>query len=72
MTTAPKYKIGDTIHWYCSKDDCVHHAEILFVNYAKVESGYLEVNYEVVTLCNGEERTLFIDDNEVMETDFST
>lgn len=67
MTNPPKYKVGDTISWYCSTDDCVHHAKILFVNFAKVGEIYIEVNYEVETECKGKKRTLFIDDFDVME-----
>lgn len=71
MTNAPKFNVGDIIYWYCDKDDCVHHAEILFVNFAKVEAGYLEVNYEVETLCDGKMKTLFIDDTDAMAYDCS-
>lgn len=55
-----QYKVGDTIYWYCDMDDEVHHAEVQFVNYVAV--GYLEVNYEVETMCCGESKTCFIDE----------
>lgn len=71
MTNAPEFKVGDTIYWYCRKDECMHHAEILFVNFARVEAGYLEVNYEVETYCDGEKRTLFIDDCDAMKYDIT-
>lgn len=69
ITSPPKYKAGDTIYWYCCHDNCVHHANVLFVNVAKVGQHYLEVNYEVQTECQGETRTLFIDDYDAMEKD---
>ena len=47
MTNPPKYKVGDTIYWYCNEDGRVHNAEVLFVNVAKVGDFYIEVNYEV-------------------------
>lgn len=72
ITTPPKFKVGDTIFWYCSDDDCVHHAEIQYVNFAKAGESYIEVNYEVETICKGEKRTLFIDDCDAMESDLST
>ncbi len=32
MTEAPKFKIGDTIYWYCDEEQRVHHAKVDFVN----------------------------------------
>lgn len=72
ITTPPKYKVGDTIYWYCKNDDCVHHAEVLFVNFAMAGDDYIEVNYEVELIYKGIKQTLFIDDYDVMEDDFST
>ena len=40
-----RFKIGDTIFWYCDIEQCTHHAKIKFVNYAGV--GYPDINYEV-------------------------
>ena len=67
MTNPPKYKIGDTIYWYCNEDGRVHNAEVLFVNVAKVGDFYIEVNYEVEEEYNGIKKTLFIDDYDVMD-----
>lgn len=67
ITTAPQFKIGDTIYWYCNEDNCVHYAKVQFVNIVKVGEHYLEVNYEVETECDGEMRTMFIDDYDVMK-----
>lgn len=67
MTYPPKFKIGDTIYWYCREDDCVHRAEVQFVNVAKVGNIFIEVNYEVEVECNGRKKTLFIDDYDVIE-----
>ena len=68
MTIKTKYKVGDTIYWYCDIDNEVHQAEVLFVNYAGV--GYPDIIYEVKTECCGESKTLFIDENEVIESDY--
>ena len=70
-TSEPKFKVGDTIYWYCSEDDSVHNAKVLFVNFAKAGDYYIEVNYEVETECKGEKHTLFIDDCDAMEMDLS-
>jgi hypothetical protein len=67
MTNPPKYKVGDTIYWYCNEDGRVHNAEVLFVNVAKVGDFYIEVNYEVEEECDGIKKTLFIDDYDVMD-----
>lgn len=67
MTNSPKYKVGDTIYWYCNEDGRVHNAEVLFVNVAKVGDFYIEVNYEVEEEYNGIKKTLFIDDYDVMD-----
>ena len=71
MTNPPKYKVGDTIYWYCSEDGRVHNAEVQFVNVAKAGDIYIEVNYEVEVECNGTIKTFFIDDYDAMENDFS-
>ncbi len=71
MTNSPKYKVGDTIYWYCSEDGRVHNAEVQFVNAAKAGDIYIEVNYEVEVECDGITKTLFIDDNEAMASDYS-
>ena len=67
MTKPPKYKVGDTIYWYCNEDGRVHNAEVLFVNVAKVGDFYIEVNYEVEEEYNGIKKTLFIDDYDSMD-----
>ena len=71
MTNPPKFKVGDTIYWYCNEDGRVHNAEVHFVNVAKAGNIYIEVNYEVEEECNGIKKTLFIDDYDAMEKDFS-
>lgn len=71
MTNPPKYKVGDTIYCYCNEDGQVHNAEVLFVNIAKAGDIYIEVNYEVEVECNGKTKTIFIDDYNAMEKDFS-
>lgn len=65
MIIETKYKVGDSISWYCSTDDEIHHAEVLFVNYAG--AGYPDINYEVNIECCGERKTLFIDENDIIE-----
>lgn len=66
MTNSPKYKVGDTIYWYCNEDGQVHNAEVEYVNVAKVGDIYIEVNYEVEVECNGITKTMFIDDYDAM------
>lgn len=67
MAVEIKYKVGDIIHWYCDVDNEIHHAEVLFVNYAG--AGYPDINYEVETVCCGENKTLFINEYDVLESD---
>lgn len=71
ITKGPKFKVGDTIYWYCNEDDRVHHAVVQYVNFAKAGDNYIEINYEVEIQFNGERRTLFIDDFDAMECDLS-
>ena len=72
MTNPPKFKVGDTIYWYCDEDERVHNSEVLFVNVAKAGDIYVEVNYEVEEECYGIKKTLFIDDYDAMEENLST
>jgi hypothetical protein len=69
MTNPPKFKVGDTIYWYCDEDGRVHHAEVQYVNYAKVGNYYIDVNYEVEEERNGIKKTLFIDDYDAMDSE---
>ena len=69
MTNPPKYKVGDTIYWYCNEDGRVHNAEVQFVNVAKAGNIYIEVNYEVEEESNGVKKTLFIDDYDAMDSE---
>ena len=62
-----KFKVGDTIFWYCDKDQCIHKAAVEFVNYAG--SGYPDINYEVKTICSGQMKTVFVDEYDAMEKD---
>ena len=71
MTNSPKFKVGDTIYWYCNEDGCVHSAEVQYVNFAMAGNDYIEVNYEVEVEISGEKKTLFIDDYDAMASDFS-
>jgi len=71
MTNPPKFKVGDTIYWYCKEDGHVHNAEIQFVNIAKVGDHYIEVNYEVEAYFNGVKKTIFVDDYNAMASDLS-
>lgn len=71
MTTmAPKFKIGDTIYWYCNKEQKTHHANVNFVNYVHIGNFYEDINYEVEAVCCGENKTIFIDESDAMPTDF--
>ncbi len=60
-----KFKIGDTIFWYCDKEQHVHSAEVEYVNYAG--AGFPDINYEVHTICCGEKQTVFVDESDAME-----
>ncbi len=68
MNIETKYKVGDIIYWFCDIDNKIHQAEVLFVNYAGV--GYPDINYEVETVCCGEKKTLFIDEYDIIDTDY--
>lgn len=68
MNIETKYKVGDIIYWFCDLDNKIHHAEFLFVNYAG--AGYPDINYEVETVCCGEKKTLFIDEYDIIDTDY--
>ena len=70
MENPPKYKIGDTIYWYCDKEQRTHHAIVEFVNYVHIGRFYEDINYEVEVVCCGEKKTMFIDENDAMPTDF--
>lgn len=68
MNIETKHKVGDIIYWFCDLDNKIHHAEVLFVNYAG--AGYPDINYEVETVCCGEKKTLFIDEYDIIDTDY--
>lgn len=63
-----RFKVGDIIFWYCDREQRVHKAQVEFVNYAGV--GFPDTNYEVHTICCGEKRTVFVDENDAMEKVF--
>ena len=60
MTEAPKFKIGDTIYWYCDEEQRVHHAKVDFVNCVHIGNLYDDINYEVEVECCGEKQSLLI------------
>lgn len=66
MFVETKYKVGDMIYWYCDAEQEVHCAKVLFVNYAGV--GYPDINYEVEIECGGKRKTLFIDENDIIDS----
>lgn len=72
LKEAPRFKEGDTIYWYCDDDQRVHHAEVLFVNYAIMGNHYVDVNYEVLDECNGPAVTRFIDESDAEDRDLTT
>lgn len=67
-TTPPKHKVGDTIYWYCDKEQRTHCAKVKFVNFIHVGGFYDDINYEVETECCGEKKTVFVDECEAMST----
>lgn len=72
LADQPRFKIGDTIYWFCDDDQRVHHAEVLFVNYAVMGNHCVDVNYEVLDECNGPAITRFIDEFDATDRDLST
>lgn len=62
----PKYKIGDTIQWLCEEDQRIHEAKVEFVNFAG--AGYPDINYEVTDYFNGEKKTTFVDEYDVISS----
>ena len=65
ITNPPKFKIGDTICWYCDDDQRVHQAKVLMVNYALLGDYIEDINYEVIDECNGPATVRFIDELDV-------
>lgn len=70
MENPPKYKIGDTIYWYCDKEQRTHHAIVEFVNFVHIGKFYENINYEVDVVCCSEKKTMFINEYDAMPTDF--
>ena len=70
MENSPRYKIGDTIYWYCDKEQRTHHAVVEFVKFVHIGRFYEDINYEVEVVCCCEKKTMFIDENDAMPTDF--
>ena len=68
----PKFKVGDTIYWVCDDDQRVHHARVLFVNYALIGNRAFDINYEVLDECNGPAITRFIDEFDAEDKDLTT
>ena len=71
LVNPPKFTIGDTIYWVCDDDQRVHHAKVLFVNYALVGNHAIDVSYEVLDECNGPAVTRFIDECDAEDRDLS-
>mgnify|MGYP007056171779 CR=1 FL=1 len=69
METPPRFKVGDTIYWYCKKEQRIHHAKVDFVNYVHIGNFYDDINYEVEAVCCGEKKTMFIDEYDVLPKD---
>ena len=70
MENPPRYKIGDTIYWYCDNEQRTHHAIVEFVNFVHIGRFYEDINYEVEVVCCGEKKTMIIDEYDAMPTDF--
>jgi len=65
----PKFKIGDTIYWYCNDDQRTHHANVLSICYAIVGSYVEDISYEVIDECNGPAVRRYIDDLDAEDRD---
>ena len=70
MGMKPRFKVGDTIYWYCDMEQRTHHGVVRFVNYVHVGEFYDDINYEVESLCCGKTKTFFIDEYNAMAEDF--
>ena len=68
----PKFKIGDTIFWFCDEDQRIHHAKVLAVNYALMGVHIDDINYEVLDDCNGDAITRFVDEYDAEDRDLSS
>jgi len=68
MTNPPKFKVGDTICWFCDKEQRIHQAKVNFVNCVHIGNFYEDINYEVEAECCGKKQTLFIDENDVQSS----
>ena len=67
IANPPKYKIGDTIYWYCDADQRYHHANVLMVNYALLGHHIDDINYEVIDEYDGLGVVSFIDEYDALE-----
>ena len=68
----PKFKIGDTIFWFCDEDQRFHHAKVLAINYTLMGAHIDDINYEVIDDCNGDAITRFIDEYDAEDRDLSS
>ena len=68
----PKFKIGDTVYWYCDDDQRVHHAKVLSICYATAGSSVEDISYEVVDECNGPAVIRFIEESDAEGRDLSS
>lgn len=62
----PRFGIGDTISWVCNSCDKIHEGVVKF---AVPEFTYNCPNYEVSVVCCGEEKTMYIDEWDVLPKD---
>lgn len=70
MVLEPRFKVGDTIYWFCDIEQRTHNGVVRFVNCVHVGEFYDDINYEVETVCCGEKKTMFIDESDAMAEDF--
>lgn len=59
----PKYAVGDTISWFCDTCGETHTAKVAF---AVAGYAYDCPHYEVVAECCGEEKTMYVDEWDVL------
>ena len=65
-TVKPKYNVGDFISWFCDSCGEVHKGKIAF---AVSGVAYDCPHYEVQGECCGEEKTMYVDEYDVLKED---
>ena len=62
-TVKPKYKVGDIVSWVCNSCGDVHKGKI---DFAVSGFAYDPPHYEVLTVCCGEEKRVYVSEWDVL------